>query len=163
MMPPSGAKAAAGFTLIEMLVALAIMGLLAALAVPAAQTVVRRRDELALRRDLREIRQAIDDYKRAYDQGRIVKNAAATGYPPNLAILVEGVPDQRNPKRSKLFFLRRIPRDPLNPDTALSAEQSWGKRSYASEADAPQEGDDVYDVYSMSARLGLNNVAYRQW
>jgi len=152
-----------GFTLIELLVTLAIMALLGAMVVPVGQTVVQRRNEAALRTALREIRSSIDAYKRAADEGRIAKAAGATGYPAKLELLVDGVVDLRSPKKAKIYFMRRLPRDPFNGNPELSDAQTWGKRSYASEANEPREGDDVYDVVSTSGKVGLNGIPYSRW
>ena len=152
-----------GFTLIELLVTLAILALLGTLVLPVAEVTVQRRDEQELRRALREIRAGLDAYKKAGDEGRVSKAADASGYPERLELLVEGVPDLRSPKQAKIYFLRRLPRDPFNPDPELSDAATWGKRSYASEPDEPKEGDDVYDVYSTSQRIGLNGIPYNKW
>jgi len=152
-----------GFTLIELVVTVAIVGILASAAVPLGQLGVKRSKEVELRTALRDIRNALDAYKKAVDEGRIEKKVDATGYPPSLEILAEGVPDLRDPNKKVMRFLRRVPRDPMFPDQTDNPADTWGKRSYASAADAPQEGADVYDVYSLSTAQGLNGISYREW
>ena len=152
-----------GFTLIELLVVLAILALLASIVLPVAQVTVQRQKEQELRFSLRELRTAIDAYKRAHDAGRIERKQGASGYPPTLEVLVDGVDDIRSPQKQRIYFLRQIPKDPLSDDPDTPAAASWGKRSYASPADEPKEGDDVYDVHTRSLKTGLNGVPYRKW
>jgi len=154
---------ARGFTLIELLVTVTIVAVLAGIALPVAELAVRRQREQALQGALREIRIAIDAYKLAADQGRIRKSAEQSGYPETLDALVVGVEDARSAKQERIYFLRRLPRDPLAPPTEARAADTWGKRSYASPPDAPSEGADVYDVYSQAPGRGLNGVPYREW
>lgn len=151
-----------GFTLIELVVTLVILGILASAAVPMAQLAFRRHKEEELHRALYTIRDAIDAYKKAADEGHVAKDPSASGYPPTLAILVTGVVDATDPAGRKMFFLRRVPTDPLNTDGEVG-DRSWSKRSYASEADYPREGDDVYDIFSPSNDVGLNGVPYKDW
>lgn len=153
-----------GFTLIELVVTVAIVALLSTMVFPVAEVVLQRSREKDLRDALRQIRVAIDAYKLAVDEKRILGDAKGSGYPPSLQVLVDGVTDAKSPdKDKKLYFLRRLPKDPMSNDPTASAEASWGKRSYASPPDAPRSGEDVYDVYSLSPANGLNGVPYRKW
>ena len=159
---------AKGFTLIELVVAVAIVSILAAAALPMNELVVQRAKEQDLRRALRDIRTAIDAHKQACDDvpPRIAKCdrvSGASGYPKRLEDLVEGIEDQRSLKREKIYFLRRIPRDPFATDSALSDAATWSKRSYASPPDDPREGEDVFDVYTTATGKGINGRPYREW
>lgn len=143
-----------GFTFIELLIVVAILALLASVAMPLAEVTLQRNKEQDLRRSLREIREAIDAYKLAADEGRIERPADKSGYPPTLAALADGVADKRTGQT--VYFLRRVPRDPMT-------EGEWGLRSYKSPPGAPQPGDDVFDVHSRSDETGLNGVPYKDW
>lgn len=153
-----------GFTFIELAITVAIVGLLATLVLPMAELEVKRNQEQELRLALMEIRTALDAYKQAVAEGRVKTSIDKSGYPPQLQVLVDGVTDERSPNQnSKIYFLRRIPRDPTFPDSSKAAEETWGKRSYASSPDAPEAGDDVFDVYSLSTDSGLNGIPYKNW
>jgi len=155
--------AARGFTLIELIITVAIVALLASVALPVTELAVQRTKEQELRRTLLQIREAIDLYKQASDEGRIRKSVGDSGYPRKLEELAEGIDDQKSPKKEKIYFLRRVPRDPLNADPTLSAAATWGKRSYASPPEDPREGEDVFDVFSLAQGKGINGQPYRDW
>lgn len=155
-------RSMAGFSLIEVMLTLALLGLLASIAAPLTETLVRRGKEQELKTALYQIRDAIDAYKRAFDAGYIEKSLNATGYPPSLQVLVEGVRDVRSAKGAKFYFLRRIPHDPLLSHKK-DDEGGWGLRAYDSSAQSPREGEDVFDVYSKAPGKGLNGIAYGQW
>jgi general secretion pathway protein G len=157
------ARTQGGFTLIELVITVAIIGLLASAAFPLASMAIQREKESELRAALRDIRNAIDAYKDAAEQGRITVPADATGYPPDLKSLYEGVQDASKPDTQLIYFMRRLPRDPFYPDGTAPAEETWGLRSYASPPDAPAPGDDVFDVHSLSTGKGLNGVPYHDW
>ncbi len=158
-----------GFTLIELMIVVVIMAILAVAAMPLQELMVKREKEQELRVALRQIRSAIDAYKQAVDEGRIAKKADESGYPPRLEELFMGVPDIKSPDKKVIYFMRRLPRDPMFVEldiagvTATPAADTWGKRSYESPWDSPKEGDDVYDVFSRSEVIGLNGIPYREW
>lgn len=151
---------AQGFTLIELLIVLAVLAILASVALPMVELDVRRNREAELRRSLWELRDAIDAYRAAVKDGRILVAADSSGYPPSLDVLVAGVDDARVPGR-RLHFLRRIPRDPMRP--SVPVEEAWGLRAYASPPERPVRGDDVFDVYSLADGVGLDGRPYRSW
>ena len=150
-----------GYSLVELLVVSAILLILASAVAPLTKVTIQRQRESDLRRSLREIRLAIDDYKDAVDLGVIGGNTAELGdegYPPNLETLVEGVELLSDSNGRKMRFLRRIPIDPMTKGA------DWGMRSYQDEPnDTTWSGDNVYDVYSQSVGVALDGTLYRDW
>lgn len=163
-----------GFTLVEMLVTLTVLAILASAIIPIAKTVIQRDKEIELRRDLRQIREAIDAYKKLADEKRIETEDDSEGYPPDLETLVNGVEvletESQEPgeaaagrgsaeaKKKLVRFLRRIPRDPMTGTT------EWGLRSYQDDRDSDVWGEEnVYDVYSKSRAKALDGTRYNEW
>jgi general secretion pathway protein G len=154
-----------GFTLVEMLVVLAILSILAAVTVPYAEMTVKRGKELDLHRDLREIRTAIDRFHADWQNGVISKMSSYVsedGYPKNLSVLVNGV-DQTGVREVKQKYLRRIPENPFG-DVEKSPEDQWGLRSYADEPDASEwGGKDVWDIYCPGDDKAIDGTFYHDW
>ena len=150
-----------GFTFIELLVVSALLLILASAAMPLAKVTMQRQREAELRRNLREIRTAIDKFKDAVDTGQIGSTdvrAGSEGYPPDLETLVEGVSVAGDASGRKLKFQRRIPLDPMT--TSIE----WGKRSYHDRPDSTSfGGQNVYDVYTKSDGTALDGTKYKDW
>ena len=152
-----------GFTLIELVITVAIVAVLASAVMPLTELAHQRAQEQDLRRALREIRAAIDAYKQASDEGRILKRVGEAGFPKRLEDLAQGVEDQKSPRRDKMYFLRRIPRDPFAAEPNKAPAETWGKRAYSSPPDDPREGEDVFDVFTRSEGKGINGRPYKEW
>ncbi|TKB71481.1 MAG: type II secretion system protein [Nitrospira sp.] len=152
-----------GFTLVELVMTVAIVGVLASAAMPLASLVVQRSKEQELRQSLLQIREALDAHRWAFDQGRIPRGVTDSGFPKSLLDLTEGVVDQTSSDKKRIVFLRRLPRDPLSLDPSAPAEETWGLRSYESPPDDPSPGNDVFDVYSLHEGVGLNGIPYSKW
>lgn len=152
-----------GFTLIEVLITITIISILASILIPISNLAVQRSKEMELRRDLRNIRTAIDEYKKAFDEGRVKRNVGDSGYPADLITLEQGVSDVKSPDGKKIRFIRRIPADPFYEGLAAEPHETWGLRSYQSDPDDPMEGDDVYDVYSKAEGTAIDGTLYRDW
>jgi general secretion pathway protein G len=147
-------KKARGFTLMELIVATAILVILTSLAIPMARIGIKRERERELRHDLWEMRDAIDRYKDAADRGAFQIKLGSEGYPPDLETLVKGV----DSGGKKVRFLRRIPIDPMTGNT------EWGTRSMQDDPDSDSSsGDNVFDVYTKSTGVGLDGTEYKSW
>jgi len=152
-----------GFTLIELVVTVFIVAILAATAQPLVELTLKRNKESELKQCLREIRGAIDLYKKAVDEGKIKVTLDQTGYPKSLEVLEKGAVDQKDPKGRIIKFIRKIPRDPMNDNPELKPIETWATRCYDSDAGFPVEGADVYDVHSRSIRKAIDGSIYNSW
>jgi general secretion pathway protein G len=152
--------------LIEMVVVLAILGVLAAAARPLLELAATRQREFELRYGLRQIRNALDAYETAVARGALPRppDAPRVGpiYPRSLRLLTEGVAITDTAEAPRRYFLRRLPRDPF-ADPDLPADQTWGLRASDSGPDSPRPGRDVFDVYSRAAGVALDGTRYRDW
>jgi general secretion pathway protein G len=166
---PARPRLLRGFTYIELVVTLALVGLVSLLALPLYELTATRMKEAELRQALRVLRGALDTYKAATDSGSLKREPGESGYPPRLEILTEVLDLASKPDASgslasqRLVILRQLPRDPFSTDPTLPPEQTWNTRAYASRADDPQPGDDVFDVSSKSAATALDGTPYASW
>ncbi|MGC4396497.1 type II secretion system protein [Hydrogenophaga sp. T2] len=154
-----------GFTLVELLVTLALVGVAAVVVLPMASLVEQRAKEAELRQALRVLRTAIDEYKTAADAGLIAKRTGASGYPPDLDTLVKGAPRTSTFgfNSSAMVFLRSIPRDPFHSDKTVPASRTWDLRRYGAQAGDHAPGDDVFDVSSRADGQALDGSWLRDW
>lgn len=155
-----------GLSLVELVMTLSILSILAVLILPSAQLISKRNREIELRRNLRVIRNAIDDYQKTYEKAvaekKILQVMGKYGYPESLDKLVEGSDFGGLLKENKKF-LRRVPCDPFKSDEQKSCKESWGVRAYADKECSDKLGDDVYDVCSMSDDTAIDGTKYKEW
>lgn len=150
----TGSRRQAGLTLVELIVTVAILSILASAAVPISRFKLKREKERELRRDLWEMRDAIDHYKDAAEKGGIMTKIETQGYPPDLDTLVKGVDIQGK----KVRFLRRIPVDPM------TGKAEWGMRSMQDDPNSSSwGGQNVFDVFSKSQGTALDGTKYSEW
>jgi len=154
-----------GFTIVELLVTLALIGIAAAVVLPFGAMMQTRAKEAELRVALRTIRQALDGYKAAADAGVIDKPTGASGYPPNLDVLAQGVPRSAalGANSAPMVFLRRVPRDPFFADRDVPAAQTWNVRRYGAKEGDFSAGADVFDVSSKSSATALDGSKVGDW
>ena len=155
-------KRRTGFTLIEVMVTLAIIGITAGIAVPLVQINSQRAKEAELRRALRDIRTAIDAYKQASDEGRIARSADASGFHRHCKTCTAEWKIKKSPQ-TKIFFLRRLPRDPMAPDSITDNACHRGERSYKTRQTTPSRETTCTTSSRDHPKKGLNGVPYRQW
>lgn len=169
MTTPRKPLASAGFTLVELVITVALVGLMALMALPLYEVTTTRMKESELRHALRTIRQGLDAYKTAVDDGRLASDPGTSGYPPSLNLLTEplellGKRDlSGSQKTQRMVILRQLPRDPFNIDADIPAAQTWRTRAYASRTDDPEPGEDVFDISSKSDRTALDGTSYSSW
>lgn len=162
-------RALRGFTFIELVITLALVGLISVMALPLAEVTATRMKEAELRQALRILRGGLDSYKAATDNGSLKRELGASGYPPSLEVLTQSLELAAKPDASgtlasqRIVILRQLPRDPFSTDPTLAPEQTWNTRAYASRADDPQPGDDVFDVSSKSSAIALDGTPYASW
>lgn len=155
-----------GFTLVEMLVTLALIGIAATAVTPLVSVMATRAKEAELKLALRSIRKALDEHKAASDAGVIEKKTGASGYPKTLAELATGIKKSSSMgyQASEVTFMRRIPRDPFFPDKTIDPALTWNIRSYDSKpGDLSKVGKDVFDVSSKSKLTALDGSKYADW
>ena len=152
-----------GFTLIELLIVLSVLAIIAGAALPLTKIAVQRGREIELRRNLRLIREAIDQYKKLADEKKFDFEEESEGYPPTLEALVQGVElkaekDEGGSEDKLVRFLRRIPKDPMTDSF------EWGLRSYQDDPESQTWGkENVYDVYTKSEAKALDGTRYKDW
>lgn len=166
---PARHRTAHGFTLLELVIALALVGVLALVALPLVEVTQTRLKEVELRRALRTIRTALDEHKAAVDAGQLPRAAGTSGYPPSLAVLtqplaLQGAAAGADDGPRVLVLLRQLPRDPFHPDGTVPAEHTWRVRAYGARADDWDAGGaDVFDIASRSAATALDGSHYADW
>jgi len=154
-----GYKSKRGFTLVELIVVIAIISVLAVIAIPVVETSVKREKEIQLRRNLRIIREAIDEYKNFVEKHKIKLDEERYGLPDKLEVLVKGIEYRDKKNKSKVKkFLRKIPVDPM------TNSYKWGLRSYQDNRDSTHwGGENVWDIYTKSERRALDETSYKDW